>query len=84
MKYIIDRLEEEMAVCENESREMIPIPLKELPPGAQEGDVILEQEGVFCVNVFYFLLLRLFPINDTIRKYANRLFGGLLNGTHFT
>ena len=28
MKYIIDRLEEEMAVCENESREMIPIPLK--------------------------------------------------------
>ena len=50
MKYIIDRLEEEMAVCENESREMIPLPLKELPPGAQEGDVILEQEGVFCVD----------------------------------
>ena len=50
MKYIIDRLEEEMAVCENESREMIPIPLKELPPGAQEGDVILEQDVVFCVD----------------------------------
>jgi len=54
MKYIIDRLEEEMAVCENESREMIPIPLKELPPGAQEGDVILEQEGVFCVVLVVF------------------------------
>ena len=37
MKYIIDRLEEEMAVCENESREMIPIPLKELSRGTRGG-----------------------------------------------
>ena len=37
MKYIIDRLEEEMAVCENESREMIPIPLRSSLPGHKRG-----------------------------------------------
>ena len=47
MKYIIDRLEEGIAVCENELKKLIPIPTDLLPDGLKEGDVLEEQEGRF-------------------------------------
>lgn len=47
MKYIIDRLEEGIAVCENELKKLISIPKGLLPDGLKEGDVLEEQEGRF-------------------------------------
>ena len=47
MKYIIDRLEEGIAVCENELKKLISIPRDLLPDGLKEGDVLEEQEGRF-------------------------------------
>ena len=40
MKYIIDRLEEGIAVCENELKKLISIPTDLLPDGLKEGDVL--------------------------------------------
>ena len=37
MRYVIDRIEEMIAVCETENREMIEIPLHALPFAAKEG-----------------------------------------------
>ncbi len=50
MKYMIDRLEEGIAVCENELKKLISIPKDKLPEGLREGDVLEEQEGVFSRN----------------------------------
>ena len=47
MKYIIDRLEEGIAVCENELKKLIAIPKDLLPDGLKEGDVLEDQEGRF-------------------------------------
>ena len=47
MKYIIDRLEEGIAVCENELKKLISIPKDLLPDGLKEGDVLEDQEGRF-------------------------------------
>lgn len=47
MKYIIDRMEEGIAVCENELKKLISIPKDLLPDGLKEGDVLEEQEGRF-------------------------------------
>ena len=47
MKYIIDRLEEGIAVCENELKKLISLPKDLLPDGLKEGDVLEEQEGRF-------------------------------------
>lgn len=47
MRYIIDRLEERLAVCENEQKEMITVSRDLLPPGIKEGDVLRELDGVF-------------------------------------
>jgi hypothetical protein len=40
LKLIIDRFEEEFAVCETETREMINIERRKLPPDVLEGMVI--------------------------------------------
>ncbi len=41
MYYIVDRIEEEFAVCENsETYDMVNIPLSELPEGIAEGNCI--------------------------------------------
>ena len=47
MKLIIDRIENEAAVCETEDGGFERVPLSLLPEGAREGDVILEEEGIF-------------------------------------
>lgn len=40
MKYIIDRFEGSLAVCEDEQGSMISIEKSKIPPTAKEGDVI--------------------------------------------
>lgn len=48
-KYIVDRFEGEFAVLEKESGGMVDILKNDLPP-AQEGDVIIFENGVYKVS----------------------------------
>ena len=50
MKYIIDRLEEGLAICETELRKRIYVPVSHLPKGIKEGDVLREEEGRFSLD----------------------------------
>ncbi|MDK2967929.1 MULTISPECIES: DUF3006 domain-containing protein [Lacrimispora] len=50
MQYIIDRIEQEMVICENESGSMEKFSLKEIPGEAKEGDVLLKTNGAFQVD----------------------------------
>ena len=44
MRYIIDRFEEDLAVCEDENKKTINVSRKRLPMSSKEGDV-LEYDG---------------------------------------
>ena len=44
MKYIVDRIEGDLALCETENEEMVNLPLKDLSEGTKEGSVLI-QEG---------------------------------------
>ncbi|MBC8610205.1 Protein of uncharacterised function (DUF3006) [uncultured Ruminococcus sp.] len=44
MEYIIDRIENKLAVLELPDRSHITVPVKELPAGVQEGDVLIQGE----------------------------------------
>ncbi|MHB1651780.1 MAG: DUF3006 domain-containing protein [Desulfitobacteriaceae bacterium] len=50
MKGIIDRFEGNMAVVEMVGRKMQDIPRVKLPPDAKEGDVIVEENGVYRID----------------------------------
>ena len=50
MKYIIDRLEEGLAICETELRKRISVPVSHLPKEVKEGDVMREEEGRFSLD----------------------------------
>ncbi|WP_346928856.1 DUF3006 domain-containing protein [Clostridium sp.] len=47
---IIDRFEEEYAVCEKENMEMINIPILYLPKGVKEGDCIDLLKDKYVIN----------------------------------
>ncbi len=47
MQYIIDRIEQNIAICEEESGNMVKLPLEELPKGSREGDVLFKINGAF-------------------------------------
>ena len=42
MKYTVDRIEADLAVCEAENEEMVNISLKDLPEGVKEGSVVIQ------------------------------------------
>lgn len=46
-RYVIDRIEGNMAVCEAENRNMTVIPLSSLYQGAREGDHIVLKDGTY-------------------------------------
>lgn len=50
MKLIIDRIEGTCAVCEQEDRSMLHIPLQQLPHGIKEGDVLLCKDGQYSID----------------------------------
>lgn len=50
LQYIIDHFEEKYAICEDENKEMIQIPKKELPPGAKEGDILCACSGILHLD----------------------------------
>lgn len=47
IRYIVDRLEEGLAVCETEDKKQAVFPLDKLPDAVREGDVLQELDGVF-------------------------------------
>ena len=49
-KYIIDRLEETLAVCEDELKKLVTIPREQLPKDLKEGDILKEEEGTFLLD----------------------------------
>lgn len=49
MKYIVDRIEENYAICEDENKKMIEIELKKLPTTIKEGDVILKKDSHYII-----------------------------------
>ena len=51
-KYIIDRFEEDFAVCENyDTEEIIDILKEKLPNDAKEGDIIFKDDNEnFCID----------------------------------
>lgn len=44
-RYIIDRIEENIAVCECEDRKMVNLVLEKLPKACKEGDCIVEDDN---------------------------------------
>lgn len=50
MRWIIDRLEDALAMCEDEKGELIPISRDKLPENAREGDVLWEEGGHFSLS----------------------------------
>lgn len=50
MKVVIDRFEENYAVCEKEDRTMINLEKKLLPSEAKEGDVLVLQNGAISID----------------------------------
>jgi hypothetical protein len=51
MRVIIDRFENNMAVCEKEDRSMINILRSKLPPQVKEGDVIKISGETFEIDI---------------------------------
>ena len=67
MKYIVDRIEGEYAVCEAEDRSFINIPLIQLQPGIKEGDHISFDDGVYST----------FPTDEERKKRVKALMDDL-------
>lgn len=50
MRYSIERIEEKIALCEDDDGNVIRIKTKDLPTGAREGDIIEQTENGLNVN----------------------------------
>ena len=50
MRWIIDRLEDALAMCEDENGEITPISRKKIPAEAREGDILREEHGSFILS----------------------------------
>lgn len=50
MRFIVDRIENEFAVCENENKEMVNISITELPINITEKSIIDYIDNQYIVN----------------------------------
>ncbi len=50
MRYTVDRIEENTAVCESEDLQTIVIPLCDLPQNVHEGSVLVFDDGVYFID----------------------------------
>ena len=46
----VDRIEERVAICRGDHGEKQDVPLKTLPEGTCEGDILREANGVFVLD----------------------------------
>ena len=50
MKYSIDRIEENIAVCEDDDGNVLKLSVDELPQEIREGDIIEKTESGFIID----------------------------------
>lgn len=50
MRFIVDRIENEFAVCEDENKEIVNIPIKELPSNITEKSIIDYIDNKYIIN----------------------------------
>lgn len=51
MKYTIDRISGEIAVCEDDNGDSVKLKASELPKGAREGDILFKENDAWCIDV---------------------------------
>lgn len=47
---IVDRIVQDVAVCELGDGSLVHIPLEQLPPEVQEGDCLMDMDGVYIID----------------------------------
>lgn len=50
MKYSIDRIEENIVICEDDDSNVLKLRLDELPQNVHEGDIIEQTENGFVID----------------------------------
>lgn len=50
MKYSIDRIEENIVICEDDDGNVLKLRLDELPQNVHEGDIIEQTENGFVID----------------------------------
>lgn len=50
MRITIDRIEQELAVCQSENGENRVIAVSELPEGVKEGMILAEENGLWTID----------------------------------
>lgn len=50
MRFIVDRIENEFAVCEDENKEIVNIPINELPSNITEKSIIDYIDNKYIIN----------------------------------
>lgn len=50
MQYIIDRIENDIVICEEDNGSKVKFSLEEIPKEAREGDVLLNINGVIQID----------------------------------
>lgn len=50
MELIIDRFEDQYAVCEDENKKILNIKKEEIPKNAKEGDIIIYINGKYVLD----------------------------------
>lgn len=50
MKYSVDRIEEKIAICEDDDGNVLKLNVDELPQEIREGDIIEKKENGFVID----------------------------------
>lgn len=72
MRYVVDRIKNGIAVCEDDEKNMIDIPKYKLPSGVKEGDIIIEHKGFLKIDNNGTLAERE-RIKDKINKFFKKV-----------
>lgn len=51
MKYSIEKIENDIAVCENDDGETLKLKLSQLPPNVKEGDILIQSDEGFTLDL---------------------------------
>ena len=57
MKIIIDRFEEEMAICEKSDYSIIKIEKSKLPIDAKEGSILIINNKIMLLHLYFFFII---------------------------
>ncbi len=50
MKYLVERIEENVALCEDDLGKTVKLRLEELPENIREGDIIVRTENGYTID----------------------------------